>query len=84
LLLKLREVRDDDKLEAEMASEDKADRAKVMESIPEDVRKAIIEKDDKERKRGPQTTITTESFTNVRTTGTIPATVFEAIDLPNA
>lgn len=87
LLLKLREVRDDDKLEEVLRGGFEAAQEELLSStpwIPEDLRNAIIEKENKERKRGPQTTITTESFTNVRTTGTIPATVFEAIDLPNA
>lgn len=84
LLLKLRELRDDDKLVAAMSPEHKAVMEKALADIPEDERKAILESDAKERKLGPETTITTESFTNVRTTGTIPATVFEAIDLPNA
>lgn len=76
LLLKVREVRNDDELAKAMGKEEKAEIARALADIPANTRKELEADDARDRKRGPLTTTTTQTYVNVRTNGSIPAAVF--------
>jgi len=73
LLLKLRDVRDDEEIERAMGDDFASQQEDMLAQLPEDALKIIA----KERALGPSTTVATETFVNVRTNGAIPPAVFK-------